>query len=377
MSEAIPNAPIFAIGGDPGGASALAPVVEALRARGHTVEARAYRHATQVWERRGLDSSPWPESLPPVLPPETALLLTSTSLNGLDLEKHFVAAANARGIPSLTVLDYWSKYRERFSLADEALDALPEIVAVMDEQAYAEMIAADVAADRLVITGQPAFDELAQWRSQFTEQRRNEVRREFGVGVGDALVVFVSQPFAKFRGQDASEPDFMGYDEHSVVALLVAALEKAAEESGRAITLLVRPHPRENPEDFAALRSTHVSIQVSTAGDAREVVCSADLVVGMNTVLLVEACHLGCIVVSLQPNTRGLDPLPTNREGISRAVYTEAEVPAVIANYLFDSETRAQALSRLARLPAAGHAAEAVADLAESLLRRSSLLSHP
>lgn len=377
MKESIPNAPIFAISGDPGGASALAPVIEALRARGHTVDARAYRHAIQVWERRGLQSSSWLENLPPVLPLETSLLLTSTSLNGLDLEKQFVAAANVRGIPSLTVMDFWSKYRERFSLAGEELDALPELVAVMDEQARSEMIAADFAAERLVVTGQPAFDELAHWRSGFTKQRRGEVRSEFGVGVEDLLVVFVSQPFAKFRGQDASEPDFMGYDEHSVVALLVAALEKAAEKSGRSIALLVRPHPREYPEDFAALRSARVRIQVSSAGDAREVVCAADLVVGMNTILLVEACHLGCIVVSLQPNMRGLDPLPTNRQDISRAVYTEAEIPAVISNYLFDSETRAQALARLARLPAAGHAADAVADLAESLLRRSSLLSHP
>lgn len=377
MSEPTHAAPIFAISGDPGGANALAPVIEALRARGCAVEARAYRHAIQVWERRGLDCTAWPEDLAPALPADTQLLLTSTSLNGLDFEKHFVVQANARSIPSLTVLDYWSKYRERFSRDGGALNAQPELMAVMDEQAREEMIAAGFAADRLVVTGQPAFDDLARWRTGFTAERRREIRTSLGVGEQDSLVIFVSQPFARFRGQGASQPDFMGYDEHSVVALLVAALERAAAESGRAISLLIRPHPRENPDDFASLRSDHVRIQISGAGDAREVVCAADLVVGMNTVLLVEACHLGCLVVSLQPNMRGLDPLPTNRQDISRAVYTEAEIFPTVRDHLFDSVTRTRALAKLAILPAAGHAADAVADLAESLLRRNSLLSHP
>ena len=45
---------VVAVAGDPGGASAVAPVIEALIAAGVPVTALPYNQAVQVWGRRGL-----------------------------------------------------------------------------------------------------------------------------------------------------------------------------------------------------------------------------------------------------------------------------------------------------------------------------------
>jgi len=67
---------------------------------------------------------------------------------------------------------------------------------------------------------------------------------------------------------------------------------------------------------------------------------AADLVVGMNTELLVEACYLGCITLSLQPGLRHPDRLPTNRLGFSRAVYQENEIKPALLELLLNEKSR-------------------------------------
>jgi len=361
---------VVAVGGDPGGANALAPVLETLRADGCTeIQAGAYRHALEVWQRRGQPFRTLSEEAAPVLPERTSLLITSTSVNGLDLEKQYIIAARARGIPTLAVLDYWANYRERFDAADGSLPALPDLVAVMDERAREDMVAAGIDAERIVVTGQPAFDELARHRAEFTQARRDSVREKLGVGSDETLVVFLSQPYSKFYGIDDSHPDFAGFDERSVLAALLSALENAAQDDGRKMTLVVRPHPREDPENFAAFRSQHLRLLVTTDGEPRDLVLAADLTTGMNTILLVEACYLGCVVVSLQPGLRGPDPIPTNLLGLSLPIYSEREIAPCIRELLFDTAARRAMEERIVHFQPPGDASRRVADLAYKLLQ--------
>ena len=136
------------------------------------IDARAYRHACAMWQKRGLPFQELDEQAEVSLPEGTQLVLTSTSLNGLDLEKRFIVAAQARGIPSVSLLDFWSNYRRRFTSAENTLNCLPDRIAVMDAQARDEMISEGFDSARLIITGQPIFDDLAAWRTAFTSEKR-------------------------------------------------------------------------------------------------------------------------------------------------------------------------------------------------------------
>ena len=95
---------------------------------------------------------------------------------------------------------------------------------------------------------------------------------------------------------------------------------------------------------------------------------SAELVTGMTTVLLVEACYLGCLTVSLQPGLILPDPLPTNRLGISRPVYVEEQMKPVLEGMLLDEATRTEARKRLANFRPSGNASLKVAELAYEMI---------
>jgi hypothetical protein len=360
---------VVAAGGDPGGATALAPVLELLLGAGRVrLDVRAYRQACAIWRKRGIPFSELDEQAPISLPDETQVVLTSTSLNGLDLEKRFVFAARGQQVPAVSVIDFWSNYRRRFSIVEETLDCLPDRIAVMDSLAQSEMIAEGFDERKLIITGQPAFDDLATWRPAFTPEHRQAIRHQFGVNGDALLVVFASQPYSAFLAANASFPRYRGFNEKSVAQQLLRALERVAEECGRHITLIIRTHPREDVKGFDDLRSDRVRIQVTAIGDARETVAAADLVVGMNTVLLIEACYLGCLVVSLQPNLNGSDPLPTNRLGFSRAVYSEDKIEPTIREMLLDDGVRRRLGEKLREFQVDGSAARRVEEIVYSLL---------
>lgn len=348
---------IIALCGDPGGANAVSPVIEALKEEGLvTVRALAYRQARSFWAKRGLMFETLAEHTTKAMAvewlcqPDVALLLTGTSVNSIDLEKTFIVAANDVSVPSLAVLDFWTNYAWRFSDTDGRLVYMPDRIAVMDERALDEMVADGFDRERLSITGQPAFDDLAIKRGLFTPDRRQVFRERLGISHQEKFVLFASQPLSFLYGTDPANPHYPGFDEQTVLRALIVALEQIASQSKQKIVLVIRPHPRESMEEYVNVQGHGIRILVSTEGESHDVVMAADLVIGMNTVLLVEACYLGCMTISLQPGLRLPDVLPTNAWGVSRAVYHAEEIQSAIEQMLLDPNIRRTTQAHLSTL---------------------------
>lgn len=332
---------IVALCGDPGGANAVAPVIEALRVEERvTLKALAYRQAQMLWAKRFLsfdsvsESTTHNEAVALLRGCSVGLLLTGTSVNRVELEKTFIAAAREAEVPSLAVLDFWSNYRMRFSDGAGMLVYLPDRIAVMDERARGEMVNDGFELTRLVITGQPALDDLPLLRDRFSPVRHKEIQKELGIRSRERLVLFVSQPISVLYGEDPTAPGHLGYTEQIVLEALHKALSHIAQRSGQEIVLVIRPHPRENAPVFKNSSYEPVRIIMSTVEDPRDMVMAADVVTGMNSMLLVEACYLGCLTVSLQPGLRLPDALPTNQTGQSIVVYQEHEIETILERLL-------------------------------------------
>jgi hypothetical protein len=338
---------VLIVCGDPGGAGAVSPVIKSLES-GNRVQLRviAYNEAADVWDGQGIVNEKIPndfskaETAALLRGEDTRLLFTGTSVNGVDLEKQFIAAAVQDRVPALSLIDFWTNYTWRFSDEEGALVYVPDKIAIMDKFAFDEMVREGFDPAKLVITGQPVFDDLAAWRQTFSPQRRYAVREALGVALNEILVLFTSQPLTSLYGTDVLEEKYLGFDEWSVLKTLIQSLEAIKTESGARIHLVVRPHPRESSGLFRNYKSNCFPITVVESGTARSQVMAADLVVGMNTELLVEACYLDCITLSLQPGLRHPDRLPTNRLGVSRAVYCPEEIKPALEELLLDESAR-------------------------------------
>lgn len=350
---------IVTLCGDPGGAAALAPVLRRLQDDGqHTVHFLAYRQAVTTLERAGVVAETIDEATDVRAAAEllrdrnASLLLTATSVNGVDLEKKFIEAARELRLPSLAVLDYWANYRRRFANDGDELIYVPDRIAVMDARARTEMTAAGFDSETIVITGQPAFDALADYRTQWNSGDGQAIRASLGVAPNAAMILFTSQPMVDFYGTDTAAPNHPGFTEHTVIPMLIQALESIHRRAGKEIALVLRPHPRERIADLQGYKSDDIRIIVDDQQVGRAMTMTADLVIGMNSMILVEAVYLGRPVLSLQPGLRNPDTLPTNAAGLSRLVTQEAEVEPAVEQALADRHTMGLTAGKSDLLPA-------------------------
>lgn len=302
---------VFALAGDPGGAAAIAPVLKKMQQLpDYRLTAFSYKQATQVFTGAGIASTHLSEKTTEecfkglIRQNESNVVLLGTSVNGVDLEKKCTLAARQAAIPSLAVLDFWSNYRARFGLVSNEQSAVPDRIAVMDERAVKEMCELGFSMDGLVITGQPAFDKLAEWTGDKVRETKRRIRTNLKCHKREKLILFASQPLADFYGTDPKSIDHIGYTEHSVFNLLTNYLPK------RDVTLIVKTHPREKEGAWCVKANTAQHFLTNPLNYSTLHFCvAADLIVGMNSVVLLEAAMIGCRILSLQPGLNGKNAL--------------------------------------------------------------------
>lgn len=373
MSAAPPRS-IVVVAGDPGPAAALSPLITRLSDQGGPPLALlAYGQALALWQGQGLAPQAlaeegWPAAADRLLGELGAgLLVAGASVNRLNLELHFIDAARRRGVPSLSLMDFPTNYRARYQDAAGRLAHLPDCIAVGDADCAREMAQAGFPPERLRVVGWTGLDALAGFREKWTPAARQTLRQELGLATNDLLVLFVSQPLRELYEHPSLQGQGPGYDEHQVLGLLLAGLENLAPDlarEGRRLHLLLRAHPRERADKFREVRGQGVRLIPSPGGEALAEVAAADLVVGMNSMLLLQACHLGQLVLSLQPGLQGPDSLYTNRRGQSLAVYDATQAPAALSRALLDQDYRARTLAQLMGLLPDGQAGRRLTDLA-------------
>ncbi|SDE00379.1 hypothetical protein [Rhodospira trueperi] len=282
---------VFAAG-DVGGARALLPVVRLCHARGLPFAVVHHGFIADAMEPG------WP-AVDPGRDPGEALtslgakcLAFATSVSDM-LALNWARAAAARGVRTLHLLDNWSSYRRRMDYGDAAVFR-PDVYAVPDQRAAEAAIAEGIDPTTVRVIGHPALADLAGEVARAGSCRGSRTRLS---------LLFVSEPAALDQGSTPDTPDFRGYTETQVLAILCAALAPLADT----LTLTVLPHPR---EDAAALAETWETVRgpldgaVVPPGNGRAHVLGSDGVVGMASILLYEAWLVGLPVLSVQPNLR-------------------------------------------------------------------------
>lgn len=83
------------------------------------------------------------------------ILVTGTSWNS-ELEVEALRFCNSKGIPTVSILDYWSNYKERFRLGNGY--EFPRHLFVIDQLAFDEAGQSGVPRGIMQIVGQPGLD---------------------------------------------------------------------------------------------------------------------------------------------------------------------------------------------------------------------------
>jgi hypothetical protein len=327
---------LLALAGDAGGAHALAPVIKKLKKMsGVGVDCRAYAAALVLWEKESL--APVQISGMPEDPYDAFLLGTSVQPECWELK--LVEHARSRSIRTICMMDSWENYWKRFT-GPVGQRILPDRIAVTDEKVKAEMEKSNFPADRLFITGNPAFEGL---RSFSTPAKKRESRRRLATKIGLAwntlIFLYVSQPLSQLW--DRAVLGFLENEVSDTVVLAIDRLLKIHDCRGCLVYLL---HPRERGvvPCLPAIDGSRLGIHVwnGTDVDSREIIMGCDLVIGMNSIMLMEACLLGKTVISYLPGIRIPDTLPCNRFGWSRPAYAKEDLESSLESEIYSDTAK-------------------------------------
>ena len=322
MTNAKNHMTVLVFARDPGAANHLVALIEMLREETpisdkirrvmgpNCLEPRfeiyGRTYALSVWQRAGMAAKDWDETVGKDASAEDVvsgtkpdIILTGTSDIDETTDCALWRAAARVGITSIAIVDHESSADFRFQ--DAGGPVWPDHILVPDAK-VADAVRATGAPDTSIIeTGNLHIARTARRRDAISSDIIAELRSNWGAQANDRVVLFASECSREMAalGRSAS------YDEVALLAFLADELAEGGAvgplANNPAETLLVvRHHPRDDRKKYAGITvQPPLRMTCSEAGSPEEAVLASDLVVGMQSSLLLEAAALGVPAHSL------------------------------------------------------------------------------
>jgi len=330
---------------DPGGTNAILPLLEPLRASGNELIVYGKDAALAIYRKHDVNCHDISEAVPSgsqcqidelVRKVHPDLIVTGTSSEDFT-ERSLWQAADKAGIKSFAVLDQWTNYRLR--LISEGEDPtggdatsrliLPSFFFVMDEFAKDEMSALGIDRGKIIVSGQPFFDYIRKAGDALTTGEVENLRRELAGSENSRVFLFASQPIASLHRKNGMPEDYWGYTELTVMKKVAKCLSMLAEGMAVKVVLVVRLHPKDEPDVYESALSMlpdSIKVVIDRNTDSSLLLKASDLIIGMFSMLLLEAAILERPFISVQIGLKRENPLIFDRMGLVRSILTEQEL---------------------------------------------------
>ena len=303
---------------DPGSANVTAQVATRLMSDGKVVlSVLCFKFARDVFRRLGVPFKELhdfglrqasPAAAERILAMEAPdMLLVGTNEEIQSLERGLTVIAKARGIPVISLLDYWCNYTQRFSgeSPDGRFLYLPDLIFIMDERAKDDMLAEGFPPERLFVTGHPYLEGYVAQTRILPGRERTRFRKALRIPDHRCLITFASETFGWTYDSSYRFPLISGSRERTIIVLehVLRVLSEIVQETGLKIFLLNKLHPKNRLDQFHWIRDLDLPFPVRSVKrmDNPALIQSSRLVVGMTSMFLLEASALGIPTLQIVP----------------------------------------------------------------------------
>ena len=294
---------------DPGGFNAITPVIKKLEKNVRfDVSVILAKHACNYAKKQKinyLDADRTPFDIT-----GADLIFTGTSF-GDSIEKRIIFVAKAENIPTVSIVDFWTDYVPSFSDPEKRnLKYLPDYILVVDEIMKKEMVAEGIPPGKIFITGNPYFDSFSKKPDRKTDKN---------------LIAFFDQPFSEIYKESKKDyKDCTKFDEVRVFEDIVKAVDKI--DLNKKIVINFHPRAEKTDKFDKIIKNSKLEIKKEKKLNNKSLIKKAEIITGINSVVLFEAAMMGKKVLSYQPGLKGADPLISNRFGLSLPVYKKEKL---------------------------------------------------
>jgi hypothetical protein len=340
---------------DPGAANYVAGLPEAFTSRGWTCRLLAAGAAVEYLRQRGrrpecVEPDTTAASLLSAFSPRVVLVGTSENPHTLGLA--LIAEAWKHGIPSLGAVDALVNAEYRFRGRGRVpLAFAPSWLLLPDAFTQDAFVALGYPRERAVVCGHPHYEAVRSAGALLAAKGKEAVRRfvlptapsdrpvllfaaEISDGVNAAQYRLSAEYTLRGRGISTGRTEIV----------LEECLDALALIRPRPYVVL-RLHPKNRPDEYAAYAAEIDCM--SRGGSALEWIYAADIVVGMTSMLLLEATLLNRPTLSILPRAVEKDWLPTTRAGVTLTVTDRSQLHQNLLGVLAGKLCPNEELSRL------------------------------
>mgnify|MGYP001440996382 CR=1 FL=1 len=321
------------IGSDPGGINAISPIFLQMKDMGLDVHFFVPSHREAFAKAKGIqvkcldtwivDSIVHYDDFFQAYSP-TGIITGTSAFDRIEVA--LWKEARSRGVKSFAVLDYWGNYARRFlevvegdsfqTLGVENIKSCyPDIIFVMNDLAYTDMIKVGVPKEKMLIYGNPHFEGLSALRDGSNIEKPKNI-------------ALMSEPLdALYNTRER-----FGFDEYDVIAMISKWNEGDAHNN----MLLLKAHPKQQiDKSKIGEQSLHL---VDT--DSIELIQKSDIVFGTLTTALIEALLLGKRVCSVIPNAAFNEYSTLEKLGFKITASTPVEIDDILRKQPSETEIK-------------------------------------
>lgn len=321
---------------DPGAANFILELPGALAHAGVSSRILACGRAGQYLKDRHVAADPFPASMHVgefFHAHAFKLLLAGTSQNPDSPVLALIDECMRRGVAAIGFVDMAADAHLRFNgRTRNPLQHAPESIIVADRATHRAFVDLGFPADRIHVSGHPAYDRVRRRAAELGKGSLSALRTRL---LGRDPAPRPVWMFAAEHGEDdprqkrSSEYTLHGRggSDRRTDIVLEEVLDAAASLEPRPYVAL-RLHPKNTREEFARYMS-EVDM-VSQGGDPIELIWTSDLVLGMSSILLMEAAVAGRPTLSVVPRECERSWSPSVIEGLTRMVFTREQLKSAV-----------------------------------------------
>ena len=269
------------------------------------------------------------------------VLVVGTSENVRTQAFTLLEEARQASTASVGVVDARTNADHRFrGESSDPLRYAPDWLLVPDAPTRQAFVALGYPERRVVLCGHPHYDYVRRVRECLSRHDRDELKSRMFPGAGSRKVLMFATE-GSVRVVRQTRGDIASYTLHGEGSS-VGRTEIVLEEFLRAVAtleqrpyLVLRLHPKDTIEDYQPYRGDFDL--VSSNASPLELLYTADLVVGLTSMLLAEACLLRRPTLSVVPRETEKGWLATVEIGATPCVTTREEIAPAISAILHDA----------------------------------------
>ena len=214
------------------------------------------------------------------------LILTGSCI-GSGLDKELILYGKKNKIKSASFIEHWSLLKERFLVKKNKL-LKPDYLFVIDSETKKFYIKnLKFKKENIFVIGSNYLNKI------------NKIKKINKNSSVIKNILFISQPHKKLQYKLSKLfgiENYFGFSEYNVVNNILKNIDL------NIINFFIKLHPNEKPDKFNILKKKKISILSKISKD--QIIKKFDLIIGMDSMLLLELYLMGGKVLSVRPNPK-------------------------------------------------------------------------